>query len=278
MSKEYQELQERKRKWIPLACEGKCSIKEAAIKIGITERAVSVLKRRYRVYGDEIFTNGHRGKEQSKKFSDETRAEICKIYREDYQGVSFNTFRDCLASNHDIKISIVPLTKILNDAGIFSQKQYDSKYIRLEKDRIFEFEKAFKDFADFVCTVGESKDGTEHIGINNDGLSDASMSFLRKVYCQKLTDFSKENFIRTKRDAKVNLDSVKYVLEEIYAFLKENKEFTNYGRAVEVCVSEVLNQYHFGTLLNFQDKNISCYEGIQKDIKELLVRLGELQG
>lgn len=277
MSKEYQELQERKRKWIPLACEGKCSIKEAAIKIGITESSVSVLKHRYRLNGDSIFINGHKGKDyQQKKFSNEKRAEICKIYKEDYQGVSFNTFRDILASNHDIKISIVPLTKILNDAGIFSQKQYDTKYIRLEKERIFEFEKAFKDFADFVCTVGESKDGTEHIGINNDGLSDASMSFLRKVYCQKLSDFSKENFIRTKRDTKVNLDSVKYVLEEIYAFLKENKDFTKYGRAVEICVSEVLNQYHFGTLLNFQDKNISCYKGIQRNIKDLLIRLCEL--
>ena len=210
--------------------------------------------------------------------NDDKRAEICKIYKEEYQGLSFSAFKDYLADYHHIKISAKALIKILNDAGIFSQKQYDSKYIRLEKERIFEFEKAFKDFADFVCTVGESKNGTEHIGINNDGLSDASMSFLRKVYCQKLTDFSKENFIRTKRDTKVNLDSVKYVLEEIYAFLKENKEFTKYGRAVEVCVSEVLNQYHFGTLLNFQDKNISCYTGIQKDIKELLVRLGELQG
>lgn len=70
MSKEYQELQERKRKWIPLACEGKCSIKEAAIKIGITESSVSVLKRRYRLNGDSIFINGHKGKDyQQKKFS-----------------------------------------------------------------------------------------------------------------------------------------------------------------------------------------------------------------
>ncbi len=277
MSREYEELQERKRKWIPIACEGKCSIKEAAKQIGVTERTVSVLKRRYRLYGDAVFINGHKGKNsQKKKYNDATRAEICKIYREDYQGVSFKSFRDCLENNHGIKISAVLLIKILNDAGIFSQKQYDSKYIKLEKERIFELENAFKDFSDFVCTVGESEDGTEYIGINNNGLSDASMSFLRKMYCQKLAYFSKENFIRTKRDTKLNLDSVKYVLEEIYVFLKRHKEFTNYGRAIEVCVSEVLNQYHFGTLLNFQDKNISCYKGIQRDIKALLISLGEL--
>ena len=67
MSKEYQELQERKRKWIPLACEGKCSISEAALNIGITKRAVSRLKVRYRLEGDSIFINGHKGKDYLQK-------------------------------------------------------------------------------------------------------------------------------------------------------------------------------------------------------------------
>lgn len=62
MSQEYLALQERKRKWIPLACIGKCSISQASKRIGITPNSVSVLKRRYRLYGDSIFINGHKGK------------------------------------------------------------------------------------------------------------------------------------------------------------------------------------------------------------------------
>lgn len=74
MSQEYLALQERKRKWIPLACIGKCSISQASKRIGITPNSVSVLKRRYRLYGDLIFINGHKGKSyQKKKYSDELR-------------------------------------------------------------------------------------------------------------------------------------------------------------------------------------------------------------
>ena len=128
MSQEYLELQARKRKWIPFACVGKCSISQAARKIGITPYSVSRLKARYRLNGDAIFTNGHKGeKYQCKKFTAATRTEICNIYKTSWKDTNFATFRDRLEQFHGIKISTPTLTEILNDNGIHSPNQYRPK-------------------------------------------------------------------------------------------------------------------------------------------------------
>lgn len=124
MSQEYLALQARKRKWIPLACFRKCTIAQAAINIGITERSVSYLKRRYRLHGDLIFTNGHKGKTLKKRYSDDLRKEIVKIYREHWNDSNFSAFCDRLEKYHNIKIGVVTLTKILNEAGIKSPKAH----------------------------------------------------------------------------------------------------------------------------------------------------------
>lgn len=123
MSQEYLELQARKRKWIPLACLGKCSIAQASQKIGITNRSVSYLKRRYRLFGNSIFVNGHKGKAyQKKKYSDDLRKEICEIYKTHWNGTNFAAFRERLEQYHGIKIGVITLTKILNKIGIKSPK------------------------------------------------------------------------------------------------------------------------------------------------------------
>lgn len=125
MSQEYLALQERKRKWIPLACIGKCTIKQASLNIGITPNSVSVLKRRYRLHGDLVFVNGHKGKSyQKKRYSDDLRKEICRIYREKWSNTNFAAFKDRLKGYHNIEIGIITLTKILQAEGIKSPKAH----------------------------------------------------------------------------------------------------------------------------------------------------------
>ncbi len=142
--------------------------------------------------------------------------------------------------------------------------------------KTFMMENAFHDFADFVCSVGRNENDIEYIGAEDSLLSDSAMSFLRKIYCQELADRSQDNYIRLKQDTKLELNSVKAVLETLYSFLTSHNEFKKYGRCVEVCVSDILNQYHFGYQLSFNNKSISSYTGIHKEIKALLVKLGEL--
>ncbi len=128
MSQEYLELQARKRKWISLACTGKCTILQAAREIGITARSVSRLKVRYYAGGNGIFINGHKGKSyQHKKYSDSVRANICNIYNKYWQGTNFSAFKDRLEKYHDTKVGIITLTEILNEKGIISPKWHGPK-------------------------------------------------------------------------------------------------------------------------------------------------------
>ncbi len=128
MKTEYKEMQERKRKWIPLACAGKCTIAQASREIGITARAVCYLKRRFRADGDAVFVNAHAGKSyQAKKYSDSTREKICSIYRNFWAGANFCAFRDRLAQFHKINVGICSLKKILHERGIKSPKERKPK-------------------------------------------------------------------------------------------------------------------------------------------------------
>ena len=123
MSQEYELLQARKRRYIPLCCAGKLTEKECAKRIGITTRAVSYIKKRYRLRGNLAFTNAHKGEDyQPHKFSPILRAEVCRIYREDWPGSNFAAFRDRLEEFYHIRICTRTLTKILNADGIVSPK------------------------------------------------------------------------------------------------------------------------------------------------------------
>ena len=122
-SSEYRQLQALKRAYIPLACAGRCTIAYAAARIGITPRAVSYLKRRYRLRGPAAFTNGHAGKLfLHLKFSPARRAWICHEYRARWNGANFAMYREMLLTLHGIKIAPLTLKKILEADGIKSPK------------------------------------------------------------------------------------------------------------------------------------------------------------
>lgn len=124
MSQEYELLQARKRRYIPLCCAGRLTEKQAAEKIGIHPYSVSRLKKRYRLHGDAVFTNAHKGKSyQQKKFSDMVRKEICALYRSYWAGSNFAAFRDRLEQFHHIKICTPTLTDILEADGIYSPRK-----------------------------------------------------------------------------------------------------------------------------------------------------------
>lgn len=128
MFQDYLELQSRKRRWIPLACAGRCTIARAAREIGITPFSVSRLKRRYREIGASAFVNGHLGKSyQRKKFGEEARKNICEIYRKHWNGSNFSAFRERLSQFHGVKIGANTLKKVLEGAGIFSPKRRKTK-------------------------------------------------------------------------------------------------------------------------------------------------------
>lgn len=123
MTQEGKILQARKRIWIPLCCAGRYTEKQAAERIGIDERSVSRLKKRYRLIGDAAFINGHTGKSLNRKFTPAVCTVIVSHYRKNWDGANFALFRDMLKTELGIDIAPITLKNILNSAGIHSPKE-----------------------------------------------------------------------------------------------------------------------------------------------------------
>lgn len=107
---------------------GKYSLRQAAESTGYTVDWIWKLKKQYLKVGDACFIHGNTGKPNSRKISKETEKKIILLYENEFKGVNFSFFRDCLEADYDIKISYTPLHKILVDAGIQSPETHKRKH------------------------------------------------------------------------------------------------------------------------------------------------------
>ena len=117
-SQTYQSLQKRKAYYIPLCCAGKITERECAEILGMHYVSVHDLKKRYKALGPSVFVNGHKGLQyQKKKYSDEFRAEIVRLYTQFWTDAPFATFQEGLALYHGIVVPYMALRNILLTAG-----------------------------------------------------------------------------------------------------------------------------------------------------------------
>ena len=120
---EYQQKQLRKSIYIPLCCKGQITCLQAAQRIGISIRSVSVLKKRYRFEGDKIFKRpSHPG--YNKKYSEDFINLIISIYHQYYESTPFSAFWRCLRDIEHIEIPLPTLRYILKKHGVKSCKEY----------------------------------------------------------------------------------------------------------------------------------------------------------
>ena len=117
-SPSYQSLQKRKAYFIPLCCAGKITERECAKILNMHYVSVHDLKKRYKALGPSVFVNGHKGLQyQKKKYSDEFRAEIVRLYTQFWTDAPFATFQEGLALYHGIVVPYMALRNILLTAG-----------------------------------------------------------------------------------------------------------------------------------------------------------------
>jgi transposase len=120
---EYQQKQLRKSVYIPLCCKGKITCLQAAQRIGISIRSVSVLKKRYRLEGEKVFKRpSHPG--YNKKYSEDFINLIISLYHKHYEGAPFAAFWRCLRDIEKIDLPLPSLRYILKKHGIKSGNEY----------------------------------------------------------------------------------------------------------------------------------------------------------
>jgi transposase len=124
----YDSLQRRKAYYIPLVASGTLSIRKCAKLLNLSAQSVFVLKHKYLARGDAAFVNGHRGLVyQKKKYSDELRSEIVRLYREHWDCAPFATFHEALKNYHGIVIPYHVVREVLYAAGIKPPRSWSTK-------------------------------------------------------------------------------------------------------------------------------------------------------
>ena len=115
-----------KRATIIEACiNGTCTIKKAALILGLSERRVKQIKKEVKENGVKSIQHGNRGRKPKNTISDELKEKIIKLKNSyDYEKSNFIHFQELLLEKENINISYSALYNILRKAGIKSPKKH----------------------------------------------------------------------------------------------------------------------------------------------------------
>lgn len=108
------------------ACiKGKCTVKQVANALGISERRVKQIKKEVKENGVKSIQHGNRGRKPKNTIPDETRKRILELRSSyEYEISNFKHFQELLKEHENIDISYSALYNILRDAGIKSPKKH----------------------------------------------------------------------------------------------------------------------------------------------------------
>lgn len=96
---------------------GSMTNEEGAVTLGVTARQLRRLKARYALEGEGGLIHGNRERKPSHALSEESRAEVLRLYREKYHGSNFCHYSELLGEHENIKISASSVGRILKAAG-----------------------------------------------------------------------------------------------------------------------------------------------------------------
>ena len=96
------------------------SKKEAASRIGCTERTINRLINTYKNEGKEGFMHKNRGRKPSNKIDKELKNYVVFLYNDKYPGTNFKYFTEQLNQHEEIELSESTVRNILSANGILS--------------------------------------------------------------------------------------------------------------------------------------------------------------
>lgn len=109
--------------WLKRARDRKMTQKEAAERMGVTERWVRKLLRRMKTGGDRVVVHGLRGKASNRKIRVEVRSEAMQaLQHPDWHDFAPTFAAEQLAKQHDIRVSDETLRHWMIEAGIWKPR------------------------------------------------------------------------------------------------------------------------------------------------------------
>jgi transposase len=104
---------------------GKYTVREIALRLGLSERRVKQIKNAYKQHGSTVIIHGNKGRKPPNAITDELSRRIVNIkLRPKYKNMSFNGFKKCLESDFGINVCYGTLHSILTASGCISKHRH----------------------------------------------------------------------------------------------------------------------------------------------------------
>lgn len=103
--------------------QGQLRQREAAAQLGMSERGLRKLLRRYRARGDEAVVHGLRGRASSRRVKGKVAAKVVKLVRAEYGDFGPTLAAEYLEREHGIALSRETVRKLMAGAGLWKAKE-----------------------------------------------------------------------------------------------------------------------------------------------------------
>lgn len=128
---------EQRRAWVlTRVLAGELATTEAAELLGLSERSVWRLKRRFAEEGPAALVHGNRGRVSPRRIDEPTRQRVCELARGRYDGANDSHLAELLAEREEIHVSRITVRRILRAAGIASPRRRRPPRHRSRRDRM----------------------------------------------------------------------------------------------------------------------------------------------
>ena len=114
----------------------KCTVKQVATALGLSERRVKQIKKEVKENGVKSIQHGNRGRKPKNAIPDETKKKILELRNSyEYELSNFKHFQELLKERENIDISYSALYNILRNAGIKSPKKHRKSKLHHRRKR-----------------------------------------------------------------------------------------------------------------------------------------------
>lgn len=121
--------------WLKQARERKITQRQAAERMGVSERWVRELLRRMKQEGDRVVVHGLRGRPSNRKIPELTRRKAVEIVRREYRDFGPTLAAEYLAEHHEIRVGKETLRQWLIEAKLWRAKQAQIGEVHLWRPR-----------------------------------------------------------------------------------------------------------------------------------------------
>jgi len=110
-------------KILAIVLEGRCTTKEAAEVLQVSERQLLRLKKGFREEGPGALAHGNRGRRPAHAIEDRLRQEVVELATLVYAGYNHSHLQELLEEEHALKLSRRSVSRILTTAGLRSPRK-----------------------------------------------------------------------------------------------------------------------------------------------------------